>query len=213
MRIGILLRSMVAFLQNTSTVPGADPVRVFLFVRRAQPPSTTQPSCNRKHIHNLSFQASISGSYTFLRRTEFPAPGLEPSVQSGRPDSNRRPPEPHSIQLMRHFRQEHVQITGGAHDLPFLPYEHAGICRPEKAQYPAQSTHEAAQLPQAIRSRFSPPGKAHFSSTVEVRRELRTVCSEYAGPCLCCGGPTSAYPTLVAGLTIRRPQTSAGMGA
>jgi hypothetical protein len=37
MRIGILLRSMVAFLANTSIVPGAAPVRIFLI----PPPRST----------------------------------------------------------------------------------------------------------------------------------------------------------------------------
>jgi len=35
----------------------------------------------------------------------------------------------------------------GAHDLPFLPFKHAGICQAEKAQYRAQSTLEVAQSP------------------------------------------------------------------
>ena len=52
--------------------------------------------------------------------------------------SNRRPPACKSILGIAESRQAHVQLTGRAHDLPFLSDFDAGISLGEKSQYRAQ---------------------------------------------------------------------------
>ena len=77
---------------------------------------------------------------------EHPKPwGSRPYPQSGRPDSDRRPPEPHSSTGWAESRQETTQTLGRAHDLLLLPRADAHICRFESTQEPAQPTHEPAQ--------------------------------------------------------------------
>ena len=63
---------MVAFLPNTSTVPEAAPVRIFLFapIRPSSSPSIyLGRSTNLTPSLHLRFQLSISGSYIRLSRT------------------------------------------------------------------------------------------------------------------------------------------------